>query len=85
MFWGGDTAQTINVGSAFRFEELKDMMYHEEVSALVLLRITPLLIYVGRASARLGRASDCCALNHVPITRQLPESRRHCRLRCFLD
>ncbi|KAF8323810.1 hypothetical protein DL93DRAFT_2222704 [Clavulina sp. PMI_390] len=29
-FWGGDTAQTISVGSAFRFEELKALMYHAE-------------------------------------------------------
>lgn len=33
MFWAGDTAQTISVGSAFRFNDLKAFLYrYEEVS-----------------------------------------------------
>ncbi|KAF8336960.1 uncharacterized protein EI90DRAFT_3013934 [Cantharellus anzutake] len=31
-FWGGDTAQTISVGSSFRFEDLKALVYREELS-----------------------------------------------------
>ncbi|KAF8336973.1 uncharacterized protein EI90DRAFT_3119273 [Cantharellus anzutake] len=31
-FWGGDTAQTISVGSSFRFEDLKDLVYQEELN-----------------------------------------------------
>lgn len=32
MFWAGDTAQTISVGSAFRFNDLKSFLYrYEEV------------------------------------------------------
>ncbi len=34
MFWAGDTAQTISVGSAFRFNDLKAFLYrYEEVSS----------------------------------------------------
>ncbi|KAF8336966.1 P-loop containing nucleoside triphosphate hydrolase protein [Cantharellus anzutake] len=31
-FWGGDTAQTISVGSSFRFEDLKALVYLEELN-----------------------------------------------------
>ncbi|KAI0656844.1 hypothetical protein C8Q70DRAFT_1158814, partial [Cubamyces menziesii] len=35
MFWAGDTAQTISVGSAFRFNDLKAFLYrYEEATAL---------------------------------------------------
>ncbi|KAF9509961.1 hypothetical protein BS47DRAFT_108769 [Hydnum rufescens UP504] len=30
LFWGGDTAQTISVGSSFRFEDLKALIWREE-------------------------------------------------------
>ncbi|KAI0757676.1 hypothetical protein C8Q80DRAFT_115242 [Daedaleopsis nitida] len=30
MFWAGDTAQTISVGSAFRFNDLKSFLYRYE-------------------------------------------------------
>ncbi|KAJ7479993.1 hypothetical protein B0H11DRAFT_1263344 [Mycena galericulata] len=30
LFWAGDTAQTISVGSSFRFNELKAFLYHIE-------------------------------------------------------
>ena len=30
MFWAGDTAQTISVGSAFRFNDLKAFLYRVE-------------------------------------------------------
>ncbi|KAI0369978.1 hypothetical protein BV20DRAFT_945276 [Pilatotrama ljubarskyi] len=34
MFWAGDTAQTISVGSAFRFDDLKAFLYrYEEATA----------------------------------------------------
>ena len=37
MFWAGDTAQTISVGSAFRFNDLKSFLYrYEEVRVDVL-------------------------------------------------
>lgn len=31
MFWAGDTAQTISVGSSFRFNDLKAFLYRLEV------------------------------------------------------
>lgn len=31
LFWAGDTAQTISVGSAFRFNDLKAFLYRVEV------------------------------------------------------
>ncbi|KAF8319670.1 P-loop containing nucleoside triphosphate hydrolase protein [Clavulina sp. PMI_390] len=30
LFWGGDTAQTISLGSSFRFQDLKTVLYNEE-------------------------------------------------------
>ena len=33
LFWAGDTAQTIAVGSSFTFNELKSMMYRVEVGS----------------------------------------------------
>lgn len=32
LFWAGDTAQTISVGSSFKFNELKALLYRIEVS-----------------------------------------------------
>ena len=32
FFWAGDTAQTISVGSSFRFNDLKAFIYRLEVS-----------------------------------------------------
>lgn len=34
LFFAGDTAQTISVGSAFKFSELKSFLYRLEVSGL---------------------------------------------------
>jgi hypothetical protein len=31
MFWAGDTAQTISVGSSFRFNDLKAFLFRLEV------------------------------------------------------
>lgn len=31
LFWAGDTAQTISVGSSFRFNDLKAFLYRLEV------------------------------------------------------
>lgn len=40
MFWAGDTAQTISVGSAFRFNDLKAFLYRvEEVCAMFTTQI----------------------------------------------
>ena len=36
LFWAGDTAQTISVGSAFRFNDLKSFLYRIEVGCLNL-------------------------------------------------
>ncbi|KAL7285962.1 hypothetical protein ACG7TL_001077 [Trametes sanguinea] len=33
LFWAGDTAQTISIGSAFRFDDLKAFLYRYEESA----------------------------------------------------
>lgn len=32
LFWAGDTAQTIAIGSSFRFNDLKAFLYRLEVS-----------------------------------------------------
>lgn len=34
LFWAGDTAQTISVGSVFRFNELRSFLYRVEVGGL---------------------------------------------------
>ena len=39
LFWAGDTAQTISVGSSFRFNDLKAFLYRLEVH----LPVTPFL------------------------------------------
>ena len=31
LFWAGDTAQTISVGSSFRFDDLKAFLFRMEV------------------------------------------------------
>jgi hypothetical protein len=38
LFWAGDTAQTISVGSSFQFNDLKAFLYRLEVH----LRVLPL-------------------------------------------
>lgn len=37
LFWAGDTAQTISVGSSFRFEDLKAFLFRVEVRVPALL------------------------------------------------
>lgn len=39
LFWAGDTAQTISVGSAFRFDDLKSFLYRIEVRRLGIVRM----------------------------------------------
>ena len=34
QFWAGDTAQTISVGSSFRFDDLKAFLHRNEASRL---------------------------------------------------
>lgn len=34
LFWAGDTAQTISVGSSFRFNDLKSFLYRLEVRSV---------------------------------------------------
>jgi hypothetical protein len=37
LFWAGDTAQTISVGSSFRFNDLKAFLYRLEVHFTLLV------------------------------------------------
>ena len=37
LFWAGDTAQTISVGSSFRFNDLKAFLHRLEVHLRVML------------------------------------------------
>jgi hypothetical protein len=37
QFWAGDTAQTISVGSSFRFDDLKAFLHRIEAGHLLLL------------------------------------------------
>lgn len=39
LFWAGDTAQTISVGSSFRFNDLKAFQYRIEVCTLSNLTV----------------------------------------------
>jgi len=34
LFWAGDTAQTISIGSAFRFNDLKSFLYRIEAASV---------------------------------------------------
>ena len=38
LFWAGDTAQTISVGSSFRFDDLKAFCYRLEVRIILARR-----------------------------------------------
>lgn len=62
MFWAGDTAQTISVGSAFRFNDLKSFLYrYEEVDTVFLARCIFLTNtsanYTGARRTERGEAS----------------------------
>lgn len=39
LFWAGDTAQTISVGSSFRFNDLKAFLYRLEVHLCITLLV----------------------------------------------
>ena len=39
LFWAGDTAQTISVGSSFRFNDLKAFLYRLEVNVRVAFSV----------------------------------------------
>ena len=39
LFWAGDTAQTIAVGSSFRFNDLKASLYNFEVDNTPLITV----------------------------------------------
>ena len=45
QFWAGDTAQTISVGSSFRFDDLKAFLHRNEASYLHNFRIARLKRY----------------------------------------
>ena len=77
MFWAGDTAQTISVGSAFRFNDLKAFLYRvEEVSSLLPQEIQsqiPLIpILPGKCRQLHGEANPTGVLssrNQLQVTR----------------
>ena len=46
LFWAGDTAQTIAVGSSFKFNELKATMYCSEVSSSKHVLVVNLKIFL---------------------------------------
>ena len=83
MFWAGDTAQTISVGSAFRFNDLKAFLYrYEEVrgkrhACSFVAESVPTL---GHCTRQLRQARPTGVL---PPRRQLPFTRWDCRL-CIL-
>ena len=46
LFWAGDTAQTIAVGSSFKFNELKATMYSNEVRSSQHVLVVSLKIFL---------------------------------------
>lgn len=56
LFWAGDTAQTISTGSAFRFNDLKALMYRIEVSHALMVHTIVILtmIVLRRRQPRRG-------------------------------
>jgi hypothetical protein len=55
MFWAGDTAQTISLGSSFRFNDLKAFLFRLEVTGMKGT-VTKPLIFAVRNDERL---QDC--------------------------
>ena len=70
MFWGGDTAQTISVGSSFRFEDLKALMWREEVSEYVAYNfesVNPSYDFVDEQSYGERRNSATSAFGSIRV------------------
>lgn len=40
LFWAGDTAQTISIGSSFRFDDLKAFLFRIEVCQVFLCLVS---------------------------------------------
>src|SRR6266581_633485 len=69
QFWAGDTAQTISVGSSFRFDDLKAFLHRDEASYFHNFRIAPLKRYLYIP----GESETAICWNHlVPFTKVFP-------------
>lgn len=83
QFWAGDTAQTISVGSSFRFDDLKAFLYRNEVGHFHLFRITHLMIYfydTAKCETAI-RWNDRAAFAEVfPACHKLSFARRDCQV-----
>lgn len=56
LFWAGDTAQTISVGSSFRFDDLKAFLYRLEVSSFLCTSQTIMKLNVAVQAKSTTRA-----------------------------
>ena len=62
LFWAGDTAQTISVGSSFRFNDLKAFLFRIEVSSTWSVDVLWLIIW----SAYLTQEKNAAAAKSSP-------------------
>ena len=53
LFWAGDTAQTISVGSSFRFNDLKAFLFRLEVRVLHLFDLPSILTVYAEKKGRI--------------------------------
>ena len=69
QFWAGDTAQTISVGSSFRFDDLKAFLHRNEASFLHNFGLAPLKLYL---SATGKSETAICWNDYIPFTKVFP-------------
>jgi hypothetical protein len=67
LFFAGDTAQTISVGSAFRFNDLKAFLYRVEV-CLNHLESTGLSHTPARSAVKVKLPHRCLSCNRDPFS-----------------
>ena len=84
QFWAGDTAQTISVGSSFRFDDLKAFLHRNEASPLhgfKVIRIELALNITGTSETSIRRDDSAPSTQIFPTCHQLPLTRRNSEMR----
>jgi len=83
QFWAGDTAQTISVGSSFRFDDLKAFLYRNEAGHFHVSRITHLMICffnTGKSETAIRWNDRATFAKVFPTCHKLPFARRDCQV-----
>jgi hypothetical protein len=86
QFWAGDTAQTISVGSSFRFDDLKAFLHRNEASQFHIFKVIRLelgLNITGTSETTIRWNDGTPSAKVFPTCHKLPVARRNSEVRAL--